>query len=106
MFKGLTAKKIYRFFEGILLTFIISAIFLRTFSTPVFAEENYARDQYGLYIRNNYSQYYPSWYPEDRSSFTGFNDPDVPRVVDMANILSIDEEEELPEEIIEEDDEE
>ncbi len=101
MFKGLTAKKIYRFYEGVLLTFIISAIFLRTFSTPVFAEENYARDQYGLYIRNNYSQYYPSWYPEDRSSFTGFNDPDVPRVVDMANILSIDEEEQLKSKIAE-----
>ena len=100
MFKGLTAKKIYRFFEGILLTFIISAIFLRTFSTPVFAEENYARDQYSLYIRNNNSMY-PSWYPEDRSSFKSFNDPDVLRVVDMANILSIDEEEELRHKIAE-----
>ena len=95
MFSRLTAEKIYRFFEGILLTFIISIVFLCAFPTPVLADENYEKDQYGLYIRSNYSEYYPSWYPVDKTDFTGFHDPDVPRVVDMADILSPEEEEHL-----------
>ena len=85
MFKGLTAKKIYKFFEGILLIFLISAVFLCAFTTHAFADENYEKDKYGLYIRNN-SSMYPSWYPVDGNAFKGYNDPDIPRVVDMADL--------------------
>lgn len=100
MFKGLTAKKIYKFFEEILLIFLISAVFLCAFTTPAFADENYEKDKYGLYIRNNNSMY-PSWYPVDGNAFKGYNDPDIPRVVDMADILSDEQEEALKSKIAE-----
>ena len=34
----------------------------------------------------------PSWYPEDTSNFQFFSDPDAPRVVDNADLLTDDEE--------------
>ena len=101
MFKGFTAKIIYGFFYGILLTFVISVIFLCAFQIPALADENYEKDQYGLYIRSNYSEYYPSWYPVGNDVFKAYNDPDVPRVADMADILTPDEEEQLKSKIAE-----
>ena len=37
----------------------------------------------------------PYWYPEDISSFEDFNDYDAPRVVDVADIFTDDEEERM-----------
>ena len=51
-------------------------------------------DKFGLHIRNQNGKY-PSWYPEDTGSSKGFHDSEIPRVVDMADILSPDEEEAL-----------
>lgn len=62
------------------------------------AEDNESIDMYGLHVRND-SINLPSWYPKDISNFVGFHDSDIPRVVDMANILSAEEEEALREKI-------
>ncbi|MCF0151293.1 MAG: TPM domain-containing protein [Firmicutes bacterium] len=45
------------------------------------------------------SEELPDWYPKDMSKFSFFNDPDAPRVVDDADILSDDEEKAIAERI-------
>jgi uncharacterized membrane protein YgcG len=76
------------------MVFIISSSDMQVYS----AEENETINDYGLHIRNN-SKTLPFWYPEDTSNFQSFHDSDIPRVVDMADIISEKQEEELKQKI-------
>ena len=86
-------KNIYRFVEGLIFLLVIISCILFSSSIAIFAFEDYGSDSYGLRIRNTSSSL-PSWYPEDVSILPSFNDELIPRVVDMADILT-DEEESL-----------
>ncbi|MBR0475826.1 MAG: TPM domain-containing protein [Treponema sp.] len=37
----------------------------------------------------------PAWYPKDLETFTDFHDPDAPRLVDLADIFTLEEEEQM-----------
>ena len=49
------------------------------------------RDSYGLPVRNNADDK-PTWYPADVSPFTEYHDSSLPRVVDVADIFTDEEE--------------
>ena len=73
---------------------ISMALIFSSLNIKVYADDNEHIDIYGLHVRNN-AETLPSWYPANINEFEGFHDSDIPRVVDMANILSADEEEAL-----------
>lgn len=89
-------KQILNRFTKTLILLLVSMMFIVSFSyMPVFsADQEEAINDYGLHIRNN-SKTLPFWYPEDTSNFQSFHDSDIPRVVDMADIISEKQEEEL-----------
>ena len=94
MLKLFKEKNIYKMFKGLIFLLVLSSIILFSVSTPGYAWEDYGFDMYGLRIRNSGSSL-PSWYPEDVSVFPGFHDEQIPRVVDMAGILTHDEKDAL-----------
>ena len=65
-------------------------------SYPVNAEEE--RDEYGLPIRYSGDDK-PSWYPTDVESFQWYQDSEIPRVVDIADIFTEEEEKALADKI-------
>ena len=56
------------------------------------------RDSFGLPSRNN-AEDKPSWYPKDVEAFKEYHDSEIPRVVDIADIFTAEEETAMKEKI-------
>ncbi|MBQ2053897.1 MAG: TPM domain-containing protein [Eubacterium sp.] len=56
------------------------------------------RDEYGLPIRDH-EEGKPSWYAKDGQSFKHYNDTEIPRVVDIADIFTDEEEADITEKV-------
>ena len=81
------------------LFFLIGLIFICD-SVSVSAKSEYELDRYGIPIRNNKDNL-PSWYPDEGEIFEPFHDETIPRIVDMADIFSESEEEQMKSRIAE-----
>ena len=92
--------KLSNIFSKSLILLLISIMFIFSFTDIRVhsADQEETIDEYGLHIRND-SIGLPSWYPENISEFKDFHDSDIPRVVDMADIISESKEEQLKEKI-------
>lgn len=99
MKKVLNINKIKNIFTYVAIVTVVIVLTAPLFNIPASAKSTGGLDEYGLKIRNN-SENLPSWYPKSEDVFLPFHDPDVSRVVDMADIFTDEEEAEMREKII------
>ena len=95
---NLLAKRI-REIRSLLFILIIAA-FVFSFD-PIAAypdDSDVKKDEYGIPVRND-NEKLPSWYYENTGDVKFYHDSTIPRVVDMADMLTKEEEEEIKEKI-------
>ena len=66
-------------------------------SSETNAEQDFERDEYGLPLRDPKGS--PTWYPTSVNDFVEYHDSEAPRVVDVADIFTDEEEEAMCEKI-------